>query len=239
MEATMPTVSESRPLLRIVMGVAVLATLVLLGVQFGDEVPRLAERVEGLGAWGPVAFIAGYVLATIAMVPALLLTLAAGATFGLVEGTAYVFVAATLGACAAFLVSRYFARGLVERMVAGRPAFAAVDKAVGSQGFKIVLLLRLSPVFPFNLMNYALGLTRVSFRDYALACIGMLPGSIAYVYYGKVLGLAASLAGGGGAEGKGAGFYAGIATGLVVAVVVTTLVTRAARRALREATGTP
>ena len=111
--------------------------------------------------WGPVAFVAGYALATVAFVPGSLLTLAAGAIFGLVKGTALVFVAATLGASVAFLVARY-RRSRTDRTAPGRATSDSppIDRAVAAEGRKIVLLLRLSPVFPFNLLNYALGLTR-------------------------------------------------------------------------------
>jgi uncharacterized membrane protein YdjX (TVP38/TMEM64 family) len=132
----------------------------------------------------------------VAFVPASLLTLAAGAIFGIPAGTLYVFVAATVGSCLAFLVSRYLARVAVERRIEGNPKFAAIDRAVGRQGRRIVFLLRLSPVFPFNLLNYALGLTRVRFVDYAVAAVGMLPGTLLYVYLGKVAGDVAALAGG-------------------------------------------
>ncbi len=118
----------------------------------------------------------------------------------------------------------------------GNQRFAAIDRAVGEQGRKIVFLLRLSPVFPFNLLNYGLGLTRVRFPDYFAASIGMLPGTLLYVYYGKLLGDVAALAGGAAVE-KDAGYYAVLALGLVATLAVTTLVTRIARRALREATG--
>ncbi len=144
--------------------------------------------------------------------------------------------AATLGASAAFLVSRYVARGAVERRLAGNARFAAIDRAVGDQGRKIVLLLRLSPVFPFNLLNYALGLTRVRFADFLVASIGMLPGTLLYVYYGKVAGDVARLAGGTDVP-KGPGYYAVLGLGLVATILVTTIVTRTARRALEEATG--
>jgi uncharacterized membrane protein YdjX (TVP38/TMEM64 family) len=147
----------------------------------------------------------------------------------------YVFIAATLGASAAFLVSRYLARRAVESRLADNPRFAAIDKAVGAQGRKIVFLLRLSPVFPFNLLNYALGLTKVRFIDYFIASLGMLPGTVLYVYYGKLAGDVAALAGGAAVQ-KDAAYYAVLALGLVATVVVTTIVTRTARRALREAT---
>jgi uncharacterized membrane protein YdjX (TVP38/TMEM64 family) len=147
-----------------------------------------------------------------------------------------VFIAAVIGSSAAFLVSRNVARAAVERRVAGDARFAAIDRAVGAQGRKIVFLLRLSPVFPFNLLNYALGLTKVRFADYLIASLGMIPGTILYVYYGKLAGDVAALAGGAPVQ-KGAGYYGVLIVGLVATVIVTTIVTRIARRALREATG--
>jgi uncharacterized membrane protein YdjX (TVP38/TMEM64 family) len=132
-------------------------------------------------------------------------------------------------------VSRYIARGAIEQRIAGNARFAAIDRAVGAQGRKIVFLLRLSPVFPFTLLNYALGLTRVSFADYVAASIGMLPGTLLFVYYGKLAGDVAALAGGAAVE-KGAGYYAVLALGLVATIAVTAVVTRTARKALAEAT---
>jgi uncharacterized membrane protein YdjX (TVP38/TMEM64 family) len=221
---------------RLVLAVAALAALIVLGRQAGGWVPRFAAWVQGLGAWGPAVFIAGYVLATIAFVPGVVLTLAAGAIFGLLEGIVYVFVAATLGASAAFLVGRYLARAAVERRLAANPRFAAIDRAVGAEGWKIVFLLRLSPVFPFNFLNYALGLTRVRFADYLTASVGMLPGTVLYVYSGKLIGDVSALAGGAAVE-KGTGYWVVLILGLVATVAVTTVVTRTARRALRAATG--
>ena len=136
----------------------------------------------------------------------------------------------------AFLVARYLARSAVERRLAGNPKFAAIDRAVGEQGRKIVFLLRLTPVIPFNLINYALGLTRVRFGDYMLASFGMLPGTLLYVYSGKLVGDVAALAGNPNVA-KGSGYYAFLALGLVATIAVTTIVTRTARRALAEATG--
>ena len=231
-----PAQSSGRPWGRIAAGIAALVVLVALGRQLGGYLPTFVGWVEGLGIWGPAVFILGYMTATVAFIPGSLLTLAAGAVFGIVQGTAYVLVGATLGAAAAFLVSRYFARGAIEQRVADHPRFGAIDRAVGAEGFKIVLLLRLSPVFPFNLLNYALGLTRVRFTDYALASIGMLPGSLLYTYYGKLAGYVATLAGG-APIARGAGYYAVLGLGLAATILVTTLVTRTAGRALRQATG--
>ena len=194
------------PWLRIVLGGLALVALLLLGRELGAGIPRFAAWVEGLGIWGPAVFVAGYALAVVAFAPGSVLTLAAGAIFGLLWGTLYVLVAATLGACGAFLVSRYLARSLVERRLESNPRFSAIDRAVGEQGRRIVFLLRLSPVFPFNLLNYGLGLTRVRFVDYLVACAGMLPGTLLYVYYGKLAGDVAALAGG-AAAGRDAVYW--------------------------------
>ena len=221
------------PLAKIAVGVVALIALLALARQGGAYIPQFAAWVNGLGVWGPLVFIVGYAAAVVAFVPASLLTLAAGAIFGLGAGVAYVFVAAVLGSSAAFLVSRYVARGAVERRLAGNARFAAIDRAVGAQGRKIVFLLRLSPAFPFTLLNYALGLTRVRFADYLLAAVGMLPGTLLYVYYGKLAGDVAALAGGAAVE-KGSGYYAVLALGLVATIAVTAVVTRTARKALAE-----
>jgi uncharacterized membrane protein YdjX (TVP38/TMEM64 family) len=223
---------------RIAAVLVAVAVLVALGRAAGGYLPAFARWVDARGAWGPLVFVVGYALAVVAFVPGSLLTLAAGAIFGLARGVAYVFVAAVLGASGAFLVSRYVARGVVERRLADNPRVAAIDRAIGTEGRKIVFLLRLSPVFPFNALNYALGLTRVSYRDYLVASVGMLPGTFLYVYYGKLAGDVAALAGG-AAVAKGPAYWAVLALGLVATVVVTTLVTRSARRALDDAAAHP
>jgi uncharacterized membrane protein YdjX (TVP38/TMEM64 family) len=232
------TGSKGKLVLYIVIGLVVLAALILGGRKAGAYVPQFAQWVESLGVWGPVVFILGYAVATVAFIPGSLLTLAAGAIFGLAKGTVYTLIGATLGASAAFLVARYLARGAIERRIAGNPKFAAIDRAVGREGFKIVALLRLSPVFPFNLLNYALGLTRVSFLQYLAACMAMLPGTLLYVYYGKAAGSLAEAASGAGVE-KGAESWILLGVGLVATIVVTTFVTRLAGRALRQEIDAP
>jgi uncharacterized membrane protein YdjX (TVP38/TMEM64 family) len=219
----------------VALAIGLLAALVLLGRAAGARLPAFAAWIEGIGAWGPIVFIAGYAAATLAFAPGSILTLAAGAIFGLAKGVLYTFVAATLGASGAFLVARYLARPAIEKRLAAYPRFAAIDRAVARQGGRIVFLLRLSPVFPFNLLNYALGLTRVRFLDYLVASLGMLPGTLLYVYYGKVAGDVATLAAGAGVE-RGAGHYVVLGLGLLATVLVTALITRTARRALQEAT---
>jgi uncharacterized membrane protein YdjX (TVP38/TMEM64 family) len=210
--------------------------LVWLGRALGDELASFVEWVRTLGAFGPIVFVLAYAVAVVAFVPGSLLTLAGGALFGVAAGTAYVFAAASLGACAAFGLARTVARGAIERRVAANPRFAAIDRAIAADGRRITFLLRLSPVFPFTLLNYALGLTRVRFADYALACLGMLPGTVLYVYLGSLAGDLAALAGGARPEAGGwleRGFFV---AGLIVTAIVTVLITRTARRALAAVT---
>jgi len=225
--------SRTTTLLRVAAALAATAALYWLGRQVGDQVPRFTAWVDSLGFWGPLIYCVGYVIATIAFVPCSLLTLAAGAVFGLWEGTALVLVSATIGSSLAFLIARRVARGAVERRIAGDPRFAAIDRAVAEQGRRVVFLMRLSPIFPYNLLNYALGLTRVRFVDYFVASIGMLPGTFLYVYVGKGIGSLAALGAGQRLE-SGPGRTALLIVGLVATILVTALVTRAARRALAE-----
>lgn len=216
--------------------VALVAALLLFGRRVAGYLPEFSAWVDGLGVWGPVVFVLGYVVATVAFIPGSLLTLAGGAIFGLAEGVVLVFAGASLGATAAFLASRYLVRGAIEKRVAAEPRFAAIDRAVGREGFKIVLLLRLTPVVPFVLLNYALGLTRVKLGAYVRAFVGMLPATLLYVYYGRVLGDVAELAAGGGEE-RGWGDHALLAVGLIATVAAVALIVRVARRALREEVG--
>lgn len=212
--------------------VAVVITAVLL-LPVDAWMSAAVDWVDGLGWWGPFALIGLYILACVALIPGSVLTLGAGAVFGVVKGSLIVSAASTLGAAAAFLVGRYLARGWVEGRVAGNPRFAAVDAAVGREGFKIVFLTRLSPVFPFNILNYAYGLTAVSLRNYVLASwVGMIPGTIMYVYLGAAAKdvVAAD-------EGEDTSRLALKIVGLVATVVVTVYVTRLASRALAREVG--
>jgi len=211
--------------------VLLVVALVVGGRFLGASVAPFVQQVNRLGAAGPIAFVAGYAVACVALVPASLLTLAAGAIFGIVWGTIYTLIGASIGAALSFLIARYAARGLVERRLAGNARFAAIDRAVGADGLKIVTLLRLSPVFPFSLLNYALGLTHVRFADYLLGMIGIIPGTLLYVYYGKVGGDLAALVGGARPRG-GPASIALVSLGLIATIAVTVLITRAARRAL-------
>ena len=216
--------------------------LVLVGAGVGAYVFRLGDHIQpmlawidGLGFWKYGVVVAVYVAACVFLLPGSLLTIPTGFLFGVVRGTATVSVASTLGACAAFWVGRTVARGWIEQKAAGKPRFQAIDQAVGREGFKIVLLTRLSPIFPFNFQNYAYGLTRVSFWKYALASwMGMLPGTVMYVYIGS--GLQSLTEATSGEVSGGWVDRAFLFGGLTLAVVVAVLVARVARRALRETT---
>lgn len=223
-----------RRLIAALIVLAVVVALMTFGRSVADALPRFAHWVESLGPWGPIAFVVGYAAAVVGFVPGSLLTLTAGAIFGLVEGTLLVLLAATLGATTAFLLARTVARQWVARRIEGDARFAAIDRAIGREGFRIAFLLRLSPAFPFSLLNYALGLTRIGLRDYVLASIGMLPGTLLYVYSGRVAGEIATLAGG-AAPPRGAGYYAVVGLGFVATILVTLIVTRIARSALARA----
>ncbi|MFN4877345.1 MAG: TVP38/TMEM64 family protein, partial [Aphanizomenon sp.] len=146
------------------------------------------QWINSLGSLGGIVFIGIYIIATLAFLPAAILTLGAGVIFGVIWGSLYVFVGATLGAIAAFLVGRYLARGWVKEKISSYKKFTNIDQAVSKEGLKIIFLIRLSPLFPFNLLNYALGLTNVSLKDYSLASFGMIPGTIMYVYLGYLAG---------------------------------------------------
>lgn len=221
--------SRAGLIVKLLLALAVLVGLIFLGRQVGAEVlPRFEIWVKGLGVWAPIVFILGYAVAAVAFLPGSALTLAAGVIFGFVEGTIYSFLGATLGSVAAFLIARYGARTWVEKKLAAQPKFRSIDRAVGQEGGKIVALLRLAPVFPFNLLNYALGLTGVRFAPYVLASFAMLPGTALYVYLGKV---GKDAAGG----GKTPLEWALIAAGLLALIVVTTVITRIARQALAKA----
>lgn len=158
-----------------------------------DVLRTLLMRIEDLGWWGPVAFVATYNLATVLFVPGSVLTLGGGAIFGLWWGSVYVFAASILGAVFAFAIGRYLCRDRVVKYMESHPKFKALDRAVSQQGLKIVFLTRLCPLFPFNLLNYALGITQVSLKDYVLGSFGMIPGTIMYVYSGSLVGEVAAL----------------------------------------------
>jgi uncharacterized membrane protein YdjX (TVP38/TMEM64 family) len=169
----------------------------------------------------------------LALVPASPMTIAGGALFGVLRGALYSLTGAVLGATIAFLLGRHVARRAIARRLERLPRFAAVDRAVAAQGRRIVFLLRLSPVVPFNFLNYALGLTTISLGDFLVASVGMVPGALMYAYTGRVSGEALALAGKAQAP-RDASYYAMLVAGLAATIAATLLVTRTAQRALRD-----
>jgi uncharacterized membrane protein YdjX (TVP38/TMEM64 family) len=183
------------------------------------------------------AFVALYIVATVCFVPGLPLTLAAGAIFGVVYGSVLVSIGSTLGATAAFFAGRTVARDWVRQRIAAWPRFVAVDRAVESRGFFVVLLTRLSPLFPFFLLNYAYGVTAAKPRDYVLGSwLGMMPATIAYVYAGSLAANVTQALAGEAQLGSTGWLLLGL--GLVATIAVTVLVTRVARGFLEREIGT-
>lgn len=208
----------------LLMVIAVLVGVKLLPVQVWLQ--QALKAISSLGVWGWVLFTGLYVVAAVLLVPGSVLTLGAGAVFGVVRGSVIVSVASTLAATAAFFVGRYLAREAIARRVEGNVKFEVIDAAVAREGWKIVLLTRLSPVFPYTFLNYAFGLTRVRPAHYVLASwIGMMPGTVMYVYLGSLAQVV-------GERSRTPGEWALYTAGLLATVAVTVFVTRIARRAL-------
>src|SRR6266403_2470496 len=214
---------------------AVAGVLIVLALKYfhvQDLLKAALDWIGELGPWGPVIFVGIYVVATVLFIPGSVLTLGAGAVFGVVLGSVCVFVSATLGATAAFLVGRYLARDAIARKIDKNETFATIDRAVADEGWKIVLLTRLSPVFPFTLLNYAFGLTRVKLSHYVLASwLGMIPGTVMYVYLGSLINVGA------GHRQRTTGEWVLYGVGLLATVTVTVFVTRLARNALAKKIG--
>ena len=191
------------------------------------------DFISDLGPWGPILFVLLYVLATICFLPGFILTVGAGVLFGVIRGSVLVSVSSILGASLAFLIGRYLARDWVSQKIQGNKNFEAIDRSVAKEGWKIVGLTRLSPIFPFNLLNYAFGLTQVSLKAYFLASwVGMMPGTIMYVYIGSVAGDLAVL--GAGERTQTPAEWTLKVVGLVATAILTLYITHIARKALRE-----
>ncbi|NET43585.1 TVP38/TMEM64 family protein [Okeania sp. SIO2B3] len=222
-------------LLKPLLIVFVVATLLIIAHKFNAQqlLINALDWIKTLGPWGPIAFIIIYILATVLFLPGSLLTLGAGLLFGPIFGSIYVSISSTIGATCAFLVGRYLARGWVSKQIEGNENFKAIDEAVADEGWKIVGLTRLSPIFPFNLLNYAFGLTQVSLPDYFFASwIGMMPGTVMYVYLGSLAGSLATLGTEGGTRTTAEWILYGV--GLIATVAVTLYVTKIARKALQK-----
>lgn len=218
---------------------AALALLLALGwlLPLGNWIVALAERVRGAGTAGVLLFMVAYVIATVALLPGSALTLAAGFAYGPIGGLLVASPASVLAATAAFLLGRTALRGWVQRTITGTPRIRALSGAIGKDSFRLILLLRLSPVFPFNMLNYALGVSEASLSRYVVASfIGMLPGTWLYVYLGSLATTAADLTEAG--QGASAGKLALTVAGLAATLLAVVLITRSARQALdRELAG--
>lgn len=216
----------------------VVAALVGLGtalylLPIGEWTLALLARVERLGPWAGLALAVLWVPAAVLLVPGSAITLGTGFLLGVGWGFVVVSIGSTTGAAAAFLVGRRLARRRVERAIEARPRFRAVDRVVGEGGLAVVLLTRLSPLFPYNFLNYAFAVTGVRFRDFVLGSwIGMLPGTLVYVWLGSGARTLATLAS--GRPERGPWELALFALGLVATAAVTWMVTRRARAALEE-----
>jgi len=197
----------------------------------GTYVPRLDGWVREAGAWAPALYLGVCLLAGVLMIPGSATKLAAGALFGLAEGMVWGFAGAVLGSVAAFAVARLGGRSWLRERIERQPRLRAFDRSVGDDGRRIALLVRLSPLIPFNVLNYALGFSRVRTRDYLLASFGMLPSIWLYVYSGQVARDLAATAGGTG-RAKPWWEWVVIAVGLGATVWVSVLVGRKATAAM-------
>lgn len=221
--------SRARPIL---IGVAVVVLLVVVfqTLPVAQWLTRFQDYVRDLGPAGYVLYAACYALCVVLFVPGSVLTLGAGAIYGLGVGVGVVLVGASLGATLAFLLARTLLRSRVESMTEGNAKFGALDRAISREGAKIVFLVRLAPIFPFTYINYAFGLTGIGTPAYVLASvIGMIPGTFAYVYIGAA---AAGAVAGGDADSTRTIVQI---VGAVATLAVTIFVARLATKAIREA----
>jgi uncharacterized membrane protein YdjX (TVP38/TMEM64 family) len=222
---------------RLIVLIAIVIALFLAGkfLPVRDWLRNFNDWVGQMGVAGIFIFIGVYAVATVLLAPGAILTIGAGFAFGLWKGFLAVSAGATLGASLAFLVARFIARGKIEAIAKGNEKFRNIDNAIGQQGAKLVFLLRLSPVIPFNLSNYFYGLTGVKFWPYVLASwIGMMPGTFLYVYIGTAGKAAVVAAAGGEAIKHSWQYWTFLSVGLAATIIVTIWVTKIARDALKE-----
>jgi len=227
MEGSQGPAAGSRPWVRpLLLAVAVVAAMVAArALGLGDRLGEPRHWIEGLGPWGPVVFALVYALATVAAIPGSVITVVAGAIFGSVVGVGVVSIGSTLGATGAFVLGRWFARDSVAKWLDGNQRFARLDGLTREHGAIIVAITRRVPLFPFNLLNYGFGLTRVPLRTYGFwSWLCMLPGTVLYV-------VGADAVTRGLAEGRVPWTLVGIVA--VTAVVLSVIVARA-RRVLSE-----
>jgi uncharacterized membrane protein YdjX (TVP38/TMEM64 family) len=225
---------------RLVIAAVIAAALVAAGfvLPIATWAITAVEWIRDAGAIGVAVFAVGYVAAAVLLLPGSVLTLGAGFVYGPLWGVLLVSPVSVIASTAAFALARSAVRSRIEQRVAGQARIGALDRAIAAEGGKIVLLLRLSPIIPYNVLNYALGLTGIRMRSYVVAsAIGMLPGTILYVYLGSSATSAAEVAAGGGAAGgwQQVLYWGGLAATLAVTVLITRLARRALRRSLDRA----
>ncbi len=224
--------------LKLAFGLAAVAALAVSSLFLPTHrwLGALAGWIRGAGVAGVAVYVAAYATGTLLFFPGSLLTLVAGFVYGPLRGTLIVWPTATVASTLAFVFARFVARDWVAARAAANPRFAALDQAVGRHGFRVVLLLRLSPLFPFNFLNYSLGVTSLKLRDYVLASlVGMLPGTILYVYLGSLVTSATALVSGHPSAGHAGSVLYWI--GLAATVVLTITLARLARRELTKDLG--
>ena len=213
--------------------ILVVVTLSILSaiLPLKDWIRAFIGWVQQLGPLGVIVFILAYAVATVLFLPGWIFTVSAGLIYGVVIGTLVALTGAIIGATLAFLIARYLLRRNIEELTRKNPRFRAIDEAIGKNGWKIVGLLRLSPLIPFNLSNYFYGITSISFGAYvAVSAIGMIPGTLLYAYLGAIG--QAGLSGGTAQHSKWQYVFLGV--GLVATVAVTILVSRIAKNALKK-----
>jgi uncharacterized membrane protein YdjX (TVP38/TMEM64 family) len=217
----------------ILLSAAIVALFVAARVlPVGEWLRGFQSWVAHQGTWGGVVYGIVYTAAVILFVPGSVLTIGAGLVFGLLWGTVIVSIASTAAAALAFLIARYVARDRVEALARRNKKFRAIDQAIREKGWRVVALLRLSPLVPFSVSNYLYGLTPVPFGPYVLASwIAMLPATVLYVWIGAAGKAAADASGG---QGKSPLEWALLGAGLVATAVVTVMITRTARRQLAQ-----
>lgn len=222
----------ARSRIQLVVTVTLLVALVyaLRVLPIAEWLEQFKAYVQQLGGAGYVLYVLVYAICCVALVPASALTLGAGAIFGFAKGALVVLAGATLGASAAFILARTVLRKRVEQRVAANPKVAAVDRAIAREGTKVMLLMRISGFPPFTWINYALGLTGVSFRSYVMTTFfGMIPGVLAFTWVGAAG--AAALAG----AGNGVALIVTAVGAIVVSAYVARIATRAIRRDMLDA----
>lgn len=190
--------------------------------------------LSNMGPWAPLLFIVAYVAASVVLAPVFLLTIAAGALFGLWRGILLVLISKMIGSSVVFGLASPLSRSRLMRWVDRDKRVAAVRRAVADDGLWVMFLLRLSPVVPFVLLNYTLALSGVRYRNFVVAMVGTLPTIVMYVYYGKIVGDVAKIAAG-VAPPRGPEYYVLLVGGLIATVIATTSITRASKRAFDHA----